>query len=199
MRILIEAFRFYGLLGFIRLFLDVLYTRLFCSRARLVRRPVYIRSRAQYRWGINMTVGVGLRVDLVDSSAELTFGKNVQINDYCHIGVLDRVTVGDETIIGSKVLITDHSHGRIFSPCEESAPWTPPIARPLEAAAVDIGGYCWIGEGVNILPGSKIGDGCIVAAGSVVSGSFPGSVMIKGNPARVFAVYNKSLKVWELL
>ena len=72
-----------------------------------------------------MTVGVGLRVDLVDSSAELTFGKNVQINDYCHIGVLDRITIGDETIIGSKVLITDHSHGRIFSPWKKAPPGLP--------------------------------------------------------------------------
>ena len=199
MRILFETFRFYGAVGFVRLLLDVLHTKIFCSRARLVRLPVYIRSKAKYHWGENMTVGVGLRVDLVDAGAELKFGKNIQINDYCHIGVLDRISIGDETIIGSKVLITDHSHGSIFSPCEESAPWVPPIARPLEAAAVDVGGYCWIGEGVNILPGSKIGDGCIVAAGSVVSGSFPSSVMIKGNPARVFAIYNRSLKAWELV
>jgi virginiamycin A acetyltransferase len=39
--------------------------------------------------------------------------------------------------------------------------------------------------GVCILPGAHLGDGCVVGAGSVVSGELePGSIAV-GNPARV--------------
>jgi acetyltransferase-like isoleucine patch superfamily enzyme len=43
----------------------------------------------------------------------------------------------------------------------------------------------WIGTDVIILSGLTIGRGCIVAAGSVVTRSFPPYTVIGGNPARV--------------
>ena len=50
--------------------------------------------------------------------------------------------------------------------------------------SVEIGADCWIGMGVCILPGAHLGDGCVVGAGSVVTGELePGSIAV-GNPAR---------------
>lgn len=43
----------------------------------------------------------------------------------------------------------------------------------------------WIGAGSIILPGVTIGPRSIVAAGSVVTKSFPSDVVIAGNPAKV--------------
>jgi len=195
---LIDKIKFYGPVGFCRLTIDVFKTKLFYRPARLVRSPIYIRSRGKINWGKNFTTGVALRIDKLEKSSELIIGDNVQINDYCHIGVLKSIKIGCNTIIGSKVLIIDHSHGKIFSECDLSTPNTSPIGRPLDAAEVLIGANCWLGEGVNILPGSRIGNGCIVSAGSVVSGSFPNNTMIKGNPARVISRYSFIHKQWEL-
>lgn len=195
---IVDKIRFYGPIGFCRLVIDVLKTKLLYRPARLVRSPIYIRSRGKITWGKNFTTGVALRIDKLDKSSELLIGDDVQINDYCHIGVLKSIQIGCNTIIGSKVLITDHSHGRIFSKCALSAPNTNPIDRPLDPAEVLIGSNCWIGEGVNILPGTKIGNGCIVSAGSVVSGTFPNNTLIKGNPARVIASYSFNDQQWEL-
>ena len=50
---------------------------------------------------------------------------------------------------------------------------------------VIIGDGSWIGYGVIILPGVKIGKGCIVGAGSVVTKSCGDYVLIAGNPAVV--------------
>lgn len=47
-----------------------------------------------------------------------------------------------------------------------------------------IGNDVWFGRNCTILPGTRIGDGCIVAAHAVVSGSFPPYALIGGNPAR---------------
>ena len=48
-----------------------------------------------------------------------------------------------------------------------------------------IGNNCWIGSGVVFLDGSRVGDGCVVAANAVVSGKFPENTVIGGVPAKV--------------
>ena len=51
--------------------------------------------------------------------------------------------------------------------------------------AVSIGDYSFIGTSSVILPGTKIGRGCIIGAGSVVKGNFEDYSVIVGNPAKV--------------
>jgi len=52
--------------------------------------------------------------------------------------------------------------------------------------AICIGDDVWIGAGATILKGVNLGDGCIVAAGSVVlRGHYPPNTIIAGNPAHV--------------
>lgn len=48
-----------------------------------------------------------------------------------------------------------------------------------------IGNNCFIGVGSIILLGVSLGDNSIVAAGSVVTKSFPDNVVIGGNPAKI--------------
>jgi acetyltransferase-like isoleucine patch superfamily enzyme len=50
---------------------------------------------------------------------------------------------------------------------------------------VHIGDNCFIGAHSVILPGVTIGDGSIVAAGSVVARDVPARSLVAGNPARV--------------
>lgn len=48
-----------------------------------------------------------------------------------------------------------------------------------------VGSRCHIGACSIIYPGVKVGDGCIVAAGSVVSRDIPNNCLVAGNPARI--------------
>lgn len=50
---------------------------------------------------------------------------------------------------------------------------------------VQIGSDCWIGGHVVILPGVEIGEGCTIAASSVVSKSIPAWSVAMGSPAKV--------------
>ncbi len=47
-----------------------------------------------------------------------------------------------------------------------------------------VGNDVWFGYGVTVMPGVRIGDGAIVAAGSVVTGDVPPYTVVGGNPAR---------------
>ncbi len=54
---------------------------------------------------------------------------------------------------------------------------------PKMTAPVKIGEYCWIGARSTILPGVTIGEGSVVAAGSVVTKDVPPHTMVAGVPA----------------
>lgn len=60
-----------------------------------------------------------------------------------------------------------------------------PLVSDHRPGSVDIGNDVWIGINVCILPGTTIGDGCIIGAGSVVSGVIPPYSIVTGNPAIV--------------
>ena len=53
------------------------------------------------------------------------------------------------------------------------------------ALPISVGDGCWIGARTLILGGVRIGAGCVVAAGSVVTRDVPANVLVAGVPARV--------------
>ncbi len=50
---------------------------------------------------------------------------------------------------------------------------------------IDIGDDVWIGMDTIILSGVSIGRGCVIAAGSVITKSFPPYSIVGGNPAKI--------------
>ncbi|WP_373870015.1 DapH/DapD/GlmU-related protein [Weissella soli] len=48
-----------------------------------------------------------------------------------------------------------------------------------------IGENCWIGSGTVIVPGVRIGDNTVIAAGSVVTKDIPDNVVAFGVPCKV--------------
>ncbi len=126
----------------------------------------------------------------------VTIGRNVNVSDHVHIACIDRVSIGDGVLCGSKVLITDHDHGR-YGGAWQSAPTEPPGARPLfSAGSVSIGDNVFIGDGVVILGGTQIGPGSVIAANAVVKGTIPAGCIAAGSPARVVRRWDPQLDRW---
>lgn len=53
------------------------------------------------------------------------------------------------------------------------------------AKPIEIGNNVWIGGNVVVLPGVKIGDNCVIGAGSVVTKDVPENSVAVGNPCKV--------------
>lgn len=137
--------------------------------------------------GNEFNSGLHFRIEAIskrDSQAfcpSIEIGNNVTIEDFCHIGCVEKISIGSGTMIASRVYITDHNHGCISSKDLEYAP----AKRLLFSKPVFIGNNVWLGEGCCIMPGVTLGNNVIVGANAVVTHSFPDNSVIAGVPARI--------------
>lgn len=167
-------------------------TKLFYPSARLIRRPVYIRGKKGLSFGKGFTTGYRCRFEMMGEGITLRLGENCKIGDNVHFVATKQVTVGDNCLFASHIFISDTNHGT-----GSDNPTTPPDNRPLTSNPVSIGSNVWLGEGVAVLPGAKIGDGCIIGAHAVVKGEIPPYTVAVGAPARPVKRYNFQSNIWE--
>lgn len=129
-------------------------------------------------------------------SPKITIGCDVVFSDFVHIASTTLVRIGDGVLLGSRVHVTDHSHG-VYSGENQDPPDDPPAWRGLsEGRSVHIQSNVWLGDGVVVLPGVTIGEGTIVGANSVVSRSLPRHVIAVGSPAVPIKAYDESRAAW---
>ena len=119
----------------------------------------------------------GIRIRIGNSNY---FNRNVMI-DAC-----GSVEIGDHNMFGPDVYVTDSNHqfGHDASPGEQ----------PMDRGSVRIGDRCWIGAKAVILKGSRLGNGCVVAAGAVVTRSVEAGEVVAGVPARPIDIRNKDAR-----
>ena len=183
-----------------RLAINWLLTRIFFPNARLVRFPIFVRGRSAMILGHGLTTGVNVRLDAFaprGGASVLHIGRDVQLNDSVHIGAIEQVVIGDQTLIASRVFICDHNHGNYRLKDASSVPGIAPADRPLSSSPVRIGRNVWLGEQVCILPGVTVGDGAVVGANSVVTRDVPPYSIAAGNPARVIRMFNVVTQTWD--
>ncbi len=126
----------------------------------------------------------------------LSIGAAARLSDDVHIACLREVTIGDHLLCGSHVLISDHAHGD-YRDAGGSDPAVPPAQRPLVSTApVKIGNNVWLGDGVAVLAGAEIGNGCVVGAHAVVTGKIPPNTVAVGAPARPIRRWSEAEQGW---
>lgn len=110
----------------------------------------------------------------------ISIGKRVRVGSRCHLWAgpaNGKIVIGDDVLLGPEVMITAASYCyNLGSPVTE---------QPMNEGDVTIGNDVWLATRVVVLPGTTIGSGSVVAAGSVVRGDFPSMSIIAGAPARV--------------
>lgn len=148
--------------------------------------------------GNNFSAGKDLKLEvwneynseILNTNARIVIGNDVAIMDNCQLSAAAGIYIGDGTLLGSNVFITDNFHGK----SDLSELEIPPSKRNLYIKGkVEIGRNVWLGRNVSIMPNVTIGDGAIVGANSVVTKNIPAYCMAGGVPARVikeFVVVN---------
>jgi acetyltransferase-like isoleucine patch superfamily enzyme len=106
----------------------------------------------------------------------IELGERVGFNYGCYVNGYGGLRIGDRTRFGPYAMVHTANH--------EMAPDLPLVDQGWTEQPVEIGVDCWIGMGACVLPGARVGDGCIVGAGSVVVGELEGNCIAVGNPAR---------------
>lgn len=122
---------------------------------------------------INEQVFVG---GLQFPDSRFVLGRNCQIMQMSFINPARSVVAGDDTGIGGHCLIFGHTSW--LSQLEGYA---------VDFAPIEIGKSVSLAWRVFVLPGTKIGDGAVVGANSVVHGTIPPRSLAVGFPARVIS------------
>ena len=140
-----------------------------------MERPFFIFGHKYIKYD-SFSSRSGLRLECLDQyggdsfSPSISIGRNVCFNFRCHVGVINRIVIGNNVLIGSNVLITDHSHGYNNDSDIENSPAE---RRLFSKGPVIIEDDVWIGENVCVLPNVTIGHNSIVGANSVVTKNIP--------------------------
>lgn len=113
-----------------------------------------------------------------DAAPKLKIGKNIFIGRNCYLGVYNSLSIGDSVMIGAYCYITTANHR--FERRDLTM-----NQQGFSSAPVHIGSDVWIGAHSTILPGVSIGDGAIIAAGSVVNQNVPPYEIWGGVPAKM--------------
>lgn len=121
----------------------------------------------------------------IENGAYIGNGKKLSIDDYSGIGSHFFVqntdlTIGKYVMMGEEVMIIGGGHNT------KSIDIPMGIQGDLPVSELVICDDVWIGSRVTILGKvSRIGKGCIIGAGSVVTKPVPDYAVVAGNPAKI--------------
>lgn len=156
--------------------------RLLYNSIRFIGKPCFCNllaldpgAKIEVNKGAKLQIGKAFRarrnVELNARAGKLTIGCNVFLNSGCIVTAREEITIGDGTILGPNIMVYDHDH-------KVQDGWV--LDNQYVCTPITIGKNVWIGAGTIILKGSIIGDNCVIAAGSIVTGKVPaGTVFVQ--------------------
>jgi acetyltransferase-like isoleucine patch superfamily enzyme len=121
-------------------------------------------------------IGHGTKIRVHEGECEI--GAKTVLGQECTISAFQHVSIGRECIVADRVMLIDFDHGVVE------------VERAIRVQGiykrdVDVGSNCWIGYGVCILRGARVGDNVVIGSNSVVTKDLPSNAVAAGSPARV--------------
>lgn len=137
--------------------------------------PGLTRAQILRFCGVRVGAGTDVRARCVFTTPNVSFGEDCYVNFGVTLDSAASITVGDNVAIamGATIVTSTHELG-----CGR--------ARASTACAhpVVIESGCWLGACATVMPGVRIGHGCMIAAGALVTGDCAPDGLYAGVPAR---------------
>lgn len=149
---------------------------------------VLLNSRS-FGYHINMHSPVKLATSKPE--AKIIIGENSRIHGTC-IHAYERIEIGKNCLIAANCQIIDSNRHELDFKNPENR-----LKNSDKSKPVFIHDNVWIGANSIILPGVTIGEGGVVAAGSIVTKDVPPFTLVGGNPAKIIksAITNEATPV----
>ena len=171
------------------------------GRRSVIFKPLVIRNPGRIRIGTRTQIRDFARIEVIHRphlgwDANLHIGTGVLIEQGAHIVCQGTITIGNDVAIAAYCAVVDTFHPH--DPPDRD----PPIGTRLPTAhtSVSIGDGTFIGMYTAILPNVRIGRGCVIGAGSVVSQDIPDYAMVAGahcrGKTRVISIYDPHSRTW---
>lgn len=139
-------------------------------------------SREGIALGRNVTIARGAVLActgvITELGVGLAIGDRSAVGAGAFLGAQGGLTIGDDVLLGPGVRVFTENHAY-------DALDVPIRAQGTRRAHVTIEDDCWVGAGVTILAGVRVGRGSVLAAGAVVTRDVPPYSVMAGVPARV--------------
>ena len=150
--------------------------KLFLSRGAKIDPRAFVSRGGKVEIGMDSIVRAGTM--LLPSGGRILIGDRTSLNQYVVVNGEGGVRIGDDVMISAFVSIfaANHHYVRADMPIRSQGMYT--------KGGIDIGNDVWIGTHAVILDGVKIGAGCVVAAGAVVTRDTEPYSIVAGVPAK---------------
>ncbi len=120
----------------------------------------------------------------------------VMIGDNCFIGRRNFLTAGARITIGDYCLTGPDCHF-LGADHHFPSPFAPYVVTGVTRdSVIEVGPNCWFGSSVIVLKNVRIGYGCVIGAGAVVTHDVPPCSVVVGSPARVLKRFDARRQAW---
>jgi len=128
-------------------------------------------------------------ITIYQRNSKVKIGDRVYLGPNTNLNCYSEIEIGDDVMFAWGCTVMDtNAHAltwmhRVNDVIDWKKGWQAKDWSNVESKKIKIGNKCWIGFNSIILKGVELGEGCVVAAGSVVTKSFSPYSVIGGNPA----------------
>jgi acetyltransferase-like isoleucine patch superfamily enzyme len=160
------------------------------------QRPVTVIGPERIHIGRGTFFHSGAWLSVVSEHNGRRYDPRLTIGDRCvfardvWISCVGDISIGDEVMVGDRVLITDTYH-------EYEDPDTSIVRQPMAPPRpVRIGDGVLLNTGCVVTAGVTIGPRAFIAANAVVTKDVPPNTVVVGNPGRAIRTYDRERGAW---
>jgi acetyltransferase-like isoleucine patch superfamily enzyme len=124
---------------------------------------------------VSLDDGVVLLCSGLPRDGKISIGEGTYVNRYTMLDAHSEISIGRNCMVGPYCYITDANHGRAAGALVKE--------QRMEAMPVVIEDDVWLGARVVVLPGVRLGRGCVIGAGAVVTHDVAAEAVVAGVPA----------------